>query len=224
MFNRFLISDLITNFKEHPIAKGCMFMLASDNTIKIMRISKHANIASTQDESRVRNAKHHSSHSNLKLSPVLNNKSCAIQNIVKNERKLYHEASSHVDGLANPLSGNVGNNPLNGHQEQREAESVPFYHNQHFFLKQPNQINSRIDFLKRGQVLCVAGDRNAQFIDLKTGQESYFSDYIATESSNHRLLGTTDKQLVSGISYQPNTHTKSNKLFHELLFTHFVYR
>ncbi|XP_065092281.1 uncharacterized protein LOC135713102 [Ochlerotatus camptorhynchus] len=188
--------DIITNFKEHPKAKGCMFMLASDNTIKIMRISKHSNIASTQNDSNVHNAKQHSSHSNLKLSPVLNNKSCTIQNIVKNERKLYHEASSHADGLANPLSGNVDNNPLNSHQEHREAEPVPFYHNQLFFLKQPNQINSRLHFLNQGQILCVGADRNAKFIDLKTGHESYLSDYIATDSCNRRLLATTDKQVI----------------------------
>lgn len=175
-------------------------MLASDNTVKIMGISKHPHMASTKDHSRVHNAKLHSSHSNSKLSPVLNNKSCTIQNIVKNERKLYHEASSHADGLANPLSGNVDNNPIGSHQEHREAESVPFYHSQLFFLKQPNRVNSRLHFLNQGQVLCVGADRDAKFIDLKTGQESYLCDYIATDSSNHRLLGTTDKQVVSAIN------------------------
>lgn len=168
--------------------------MSSDNSIKILSIDKKVNTSSSNDTTDIYKAKQQNSMSNLKNSPILNNKSCAIQNIVKNERKFYHEPGSHTDGFARPPSSNLG-----GSQQfnQRTLDHISLHHNQLFFLKQLDQRNSWLHFLNRGQILCVGNETRARFIDLKTSRESYLSDYIdTTDAGNRRLLGTTDKHVV----------------------------
>nr|XP_029734053.1 uncharacterized protein LOC109428802 [Aedes albopictus] len=192
--------DHALSLKEHPLMNGFMFTISSDNSVRILKIHKNINNLSPLNTLTEHNARQQYSQSTTKHSPVLNNKSCAIQNIVKNERKLYHEASSHADGLLRPLSSHSSENQRIAQQrfDQRSPDQVHMYHNQLFFLRQLDQRNPWMRFLSQGHILCVGTERNARFIDLKTGQQSCLSDYIDTthDAGNRRLLGTTDKQMI----------------------------
>ncbi|EDS38540.1 conserved hypothetical protein [Culex quinquefasciatus] len=134
---------------------------------------------------------------NAEKTPILSNKSCAIQNIVQNERELYRD---RIHGDHQTQSPSTTLNDLDLHKPSSEGIEMGsmMHHGQIVFLKHVSPRYRSLFFLDHARILCVDRENAVTLIDMKNKTEIKLNERTASELRRYRLLGMTHNQAMWG--------------------------
>ncbi|XP_055613937.1 uncharacterized protein LOC129760323, partial [Uranotaenia lowii] len=192
-----MYSTIHQNARSHDYIFMCSVPENALKTLKIAR-STHTNALITHGLKLQELKRQNSFLTKAKQSPVLNNKSCAIQNIVKNERQVYHETESRNGNSTLKIS--IGQDDKHTENILTAASEIDaeYCHNGTHFLMNNKSKNFLIG---RGKALSLSTDNAIVLIDLRNNHMTSISD-ITKQSKNCRLIGSTDTHVILSLDGQ----------------------
>lgn len=179
-------------FMKHPDITELLIAHSLNNTVQILKVANNEYDAWQRKRVLNKNAK---MNPNAEKSPILNNKSCAIQNIVQNERELYR-GRIHGDHQAQSASTTLNDLDLPKTSSEPIEMGSMMHHGQIIFLKHVPPRYRSLFFLDHARILCVDRENAVTLINVKSKTEIKLNERTASELSRYRLLGMTHNQAV----------------------------